>query len=122
VAIARILNESKATELAERARIADRFFPRMWGLLGRPGLPAGEGLVIVPCRSVHMAFMRFPIDVVFLDRQGVVRHAMQLGPWRFSPVVPSAHLVVELPFGTLARTATAPGDVIRILPEASDEA
>jgi len=122
MAIARILNESKATELAGRARIADRFFPRMWGLLGRRSLPAGEGLVIVPCRSVHAAFMRFPLDVLFLDRQGVVRHAMQLLPWRFSPVVPAAHLVVELPFGTIARAATAPGDVIRILSEASDEA
>lgn len=122
MAIARIVNETKATDLAVRARIADRFFPRMWGLLGRRDLPAGEGLVIVPCRSVHAAFMRFPLDVLFLDRQGVVRYAMQLMPWRFSPIVPAAHLVLELPLGTVARAATACGDVIRILPEASDEA
>ena len=120
--IARIRNETKATDLATRARIADRFFPRMWGLLGRRGLPSGEGLVIVPCRSVHAAFMRFPIDVLFLDRQGVVRHAMQLMPWRFSPIVPAAHLVVELPLGAIAAAKTAPGDVVRILPEAADEA
>jgi uncharacterized membrane protein (UPF0127 family) len=119
--IARIRNETKATDLATRARIADRFFPRMWGLLGRSDLPAGEGLVIVPCRSVHAAFMRFPLDVLFLDRHGVVRHQMQLRPWRFSPVVPSAHIVLELPAGAAAIAKTAVGDVIRIEPEAPDE-
>ncbi len=118
--IARILNETKATELAARAQIADRFFPRMWGLLGRSTLPPGGGLVIVPCRSVHAAFMRFPLDVLFVDRRGVVRHVMQLRPWRLSPIVPTAHMVLELPLGAVAAARTTPGDVIRILPEASN--
>jgi uncharacterized membrane protein (UPF0127 family) len=121
VTIARIFNQTKATELAARARIADRFFPRMWGLLGRSGLAAGEGLVIVPCKSVHAAFMRFPLDVIFLDRQGVVRHQMVLRPWRFSPIVPSAHIVLELPSGVIAAARTAVGDMVRIEPEAPDE-
>ena len=119
MAIVRIVNETRATDLATRATVADGFFSRMRGLLGRSALPQGEGLVIVPCKSVHAAFMRFPIDVLFLDRSGVVRHAMQLMPWRFSPVVPAAHLVLELPYGTIAAAATAPGDVIRMVPEAS---
>lgn len=119
--IARIVNQTKATELAARAHIADRFFPRMWGLLGKPGLPVGGGLVIVPCRSVHAAFMRFPLDVIFLDRQGVVAHQMELRPWRVSPIVRVAHVVLELPVGTIAAARTAVGDVIRIEPEAPDE-
>ncbi len=122
MATVRIVNETRATELATRAAVADGFFSRMRGLLGKSGLPRGEGLVIIPCKSVHGAFMRFPLDVLFLDRQGVVRHAMQLRPWRFSPFVPSAHLVLELPYGTIASAATEPGDVIRIVPEAADEA
>ena len=119
MAIVRIVNETKSTDLATRATVADGFFSRMRGLLGRRDLPQGEGLVIVPCKSVHAAFMRFPIDVLFLDRSGVVQHAMQLMPWRFSPVVRAAHIVLELPCGTIAAAGTAPGDVIRIVPEAS---
>lgn len=122
MATARIVNETKGADLAGRARVADRFFSRMWGLLGRSDLPQGDGLIIVPCRSVHGAFMRFALDVLFLDRQGVVRHQMRLRPWHFSPVVSGAHLVLELPDGTIAHTATSVGDVIRILPEGNDEA
>jgi uncharacterized membrane protein (UPF0127 family) len=75
---------------------------RFMGLMGRETLPSGHGLWIEPCSSIHMFFMRFAIDVLFLDREGRVKRVLlRLRPWRVSPVVLGARTVVELPAGTL---------------------
>jgi hypothetical protein len=76
----------------------------MRGLLGRDGLDAGTGLWIVPCNSIHMFGMRFPIDALFLDRGLVaVRLVEYLLPGRLVWPVRRAHSVLELPAGALAR-------------------
>ena len=73
------------------------------GLMGRSNLASGEGLWIEPCNSIHMFFMLFAIDVLFLDRDGKVKRVLlRLRPWRVSPIVFGARTVVELPAGTLA--------------------
>ncbi len=88
--------------MAEKVRLADSFRARSQGLLGRAGLGSEEGLWIVPCGMIHTFFMRFPIDVVFLDRGLNVRRVVEnLKPWRLSPWVFSAHSVLELPGGFL---------------------
>jgi uncharacterized membrane protein (UPF0127 family) len=75
----------------------------------------GRGLWITPCRGVHTLAMRFPIDVVYLDRAGRVVHLENnLAPWRFAPVRLQAASVIELPCKTLASTGTAIGDKIEI--------
>ena len=67
----------------EQCLLADRPWARMWGLLGRRSLPWGEGLLLRPAASVHTFFMRFPIDVVFLDRElTVLGVTPELRPWR----------------------------------------
>ena len=72
------------------------------GLMGRRRLEPGQGLWIEPCNSIHMFFMRFAIDVVFLDREGRVKRVLlKLKPWRVSPIVFGSRTVVELPAGTL---------------------
>jgi uncharacterized membrane protein (UPF0127 family) len=87
---------------------------RRHGLLGRSGLMDGEGLVLAPCSSVHTAFMRFPIDVAFLDRHGrVLRVAADVAPWRIR-FRWRAFAVVELAAGALARTGTKAGDVVEL--------
>ena len=69
--------------VCERCLVADSPWARMRGLLGRRGLESGEGLLLRPTGSVHTFFMRFPIDVVFLSRDGeVLRIAQALSPWR----------------------------------------
>jgi uncharacterized membrane protein (UPF0127 family) len=74
---------------------------RFMGLMGRAELPAGDGLWIEPCNSIHMFFMRFAIDVLFLDRKRRVKKVMlNLRPWRISPIVFGARTTVELPAGT----------------------
>ena len=69
--------------VCERCLVADSPWTRMRGLLGRGGLESGEGLLLRPAGSVHMFFMRFPIDVVFLSRDGeVLKIVSDLRPWR----------------------------------------
>jgi uncharacterized membrane protein (UPF0127 family) len=86
----------------------------MRGLLGRSELPVGEGLLLKPCGSVHMFFMRFAIDAVFLDRElSVVGVAADLKPWRMAGRR-GAKAVLELPAGEAARRRIASGDRLRL--------
>jgi uncharacterized protein len=98
---------------------ADTAWRRMVGLLGRRMLPADEGLLLSPAWSIHTWGMRFPIDVIFLDRQDIVlRVAAHVAPWR---LVSSwgAHGVVELAAGSAERLGIRPGTSIGLTPPAS---
>ncbi len=111
-----VVNRSRGTVLAEGAEAARTWWLRGKGLLGRRGLPAGGGLIIEPCSSIHTWFMAFPIDVAFVATDGrVVRTAHALRPWRFGPLARQVRYVVELPTGALARSGTEPGDILAIL-------
>jgi uncharacterized membrane protein (UPF0127 family) len=115
----RVRNLSRESELATRATVADSFWRRLRGLLGRDGLGAGEGLVIVPCNSVHMLGMRFALDVLHLDRSGtVVRTLPNLKPGRLGPLVWRSHMAVELPAGTIEASGTVAGDTVALEPVA----
>lgn len=106
-----IRNLSRNKILADNIEKADTPPKRMKGLLGRSGLAAGEGLLISPCQSVHMLFMKFPIDVVFLDRAGlVVGLCVNLQPFQFSPVFWKSACALELAAGTIQSTGTQTGD------------
>jgi uncharacterized membrane protein (UPF0127 family) len=106
----KISNLTRQVVLADRVEIADQGATRRKGLLGRTGLPAGEGLWIVPCESVHTFGMKFPIDLVYLDRSRKVKKVRSgVPPWRLSACL-SAHSVVELASGTVQMTQTRQGD------------
>jgi uncharacterized membrane protein (UPF0127 family) len=107
----KLLNRRNGAVLAGRVESAATLLARLRGLLGRSGLPPGEALRIEPCTSIHTFFMKFPIDAVFLGRDGkVVRALEELRPWRATRIYPSAAMAVELPAGTLRRTDTREGD------------
>jgi uncharacterized membrane protein (UPF0127 family) len=96
--------------LATSAQVADSSETRRTGLLKHTSLPEGEGLWIVPCEGVHSFWMKFSIDVLYLDRLKRVRKIRhEMKPWRISACLP-AHSVLELPSGTAARTGTQVGD------------
>ena len=98
--------------VCERCEIADRPLARMRGLLGRAGLAPGTGMLIDPAGSVHMFFMRFPIDAVFLARDLTVvgvRH--RLAPWRVAGAR-RAVATLELPTGAAAAAGIETGDVL----------
>lgn len=95
--------------VCEHCLVADRLWARMRGLLGRSELPRGEGILLRPAGSIHMFFMRFPIDAVFLDRKGtVVGVESELKPWRTARRK-GAKAVLELPTGEAERVGLAPG-------------
>jgi uncharacterized protein len=108
--------------VCERCEIADTVLPRMKGLLGRKNLDAGEGLLIRPTSSIHMFFMRFPIDAVFLDRDlRVVGIAESLRPWRVAGRR-GARAVLELAAGEATRRGVQAGLRLVLAEEQRDEA
>ncbi|MDA8213037.1 MAG: DUF192 domain-containing protein [Clostridia bacterium] len=110
-----LVNLSNQAVLAADLEIADSFWRRFCGLMGRRGLGPGKGLVLKPCNSVHTWFMRFSIDVLFLDRNLQAVHIEKsLLPFRFSKIIRGAVMVVELPPGTLEATRTKVGDYLEI--------
>ncbi|HET7046469.1 MAG TPA: DUF192 domain-containing protein [Gaiellaceae bacterium] len=93
----------------ERLEVADTPPSRLRGLLGRRGLDQGHGLLLKPAGSIHTTFMRFPIDVVFLDRDlNVLKVVAELAPWRFAGCR-GAKAVLELGAGEAARLEIEPG-------------
>ena len=107
----RVVNRTREIVLGEKVRTAGTFLSRLVGLLGTPAIAEGEGLWIVPCRSVHTLGMRYPIDVAFLDARGVVVGILEgFPPNRVGRVFPDAGGALELRAGVLAATGTAPGD------------
>jgi uncharacterized membrane protein (UPF0127 family) len=117
----RARNATRDTMVAESLGVAESFGARLMGLMGRGALPAGEGLWLRPASSIHMLFMRFPIDAVFLakpDADGgrrVVTVRPALRPW--TGVVwwaRGADGCLELPAGTAAASGTTVGDMIHL--------
>jgi uncharacterized protein len=111
------LNRTRQVPLATNLSIAQTHLTRLRGLIGvaPENFRNGAGLWIRPCRGVHTLAMRFPIDVLYLNRAGMVVHIERdLHPWRFSPIRLQAASVLELPSHTVARTETALGDSIEI--------
>lgn len=111
-----LVNESTKAAIAQRVELAVSRAERRRGLLGRQRLEAGAALVLTPCFAVHTAGMQFPIDVVFVNRQGLaVRVVRQLVPWRIA-IATAAHAVIELPAGTVARCDLRTGDRVSLVP------
>ena len=106
-------NTARGSVLGTRIGLADRWWYRLRGMIGRSALQPGDGLVLRPCRAVHMAWMSFPLDVAFLDKRGrVVAVYHDLAPGARTGWHTEARDALELPAGTLARTGTMNGDMI----------
>ena len=106
----RVRNASLDIQLGNRVRVADRWWPRLRGMIGHPEPGAGEGLLLRPCRGVHMHWMTYPLDVAFVDSDGRIVAAYHgLKPWRFSSTHRDAECAIELRAGTLRDTRTEVG-------------
>lgn len=111
----RVINLTKNTVVAQDVRIADGLFSRMRGLLGRKSLNPQEGLILRPCNSIHTFFMRFSIDVVFLDRFDlVIKIYNSLPAWRLSGTFFRSAMCLELPAGALTQSRTQEGDRLQV--------
>ena len=108
--------------VCEHCLLAETALARLRGLLGRSGLSSGEGMLLRPASSIHTAFMRFPIDAVFLDREGnVLRVVERLRPWRMAGCL-GAKAVIELPAGECERVRLAAGDRVVVRPASAPAA
>lgn len=108
-------NIQRRVDLVTEGRVADTFWSRGKGLIGRKHLDTGDGLLIDPCGSIHCFFMSIPIDVVYLDRDNrVVGVDKEIRPWRIGGIYRGAKRVLELPAGTIEATGTSVGDQLAV--------
>jgi uncharacterized protein len=121
----RARNVSRSTALAERLEVADGLWAKFMGLMGRARLEADAGLWLTESNGIHMMFMRFPIDAVFLGKpepggdgpRPVVSVHRGLRAWTgLVPLVRGANGVLELPVGTIERSGTSVGDLVVLEP------
>jgi uncharacterized protein len=111
--VIRVINQTRGTILGDRVRLADDLPSRSRGFLFRPPPADGEGILLSPCRAVHMYGVRFPLDIVFISETGqVVATYRELRPWRRSSLHGTALHALELPPGTIRATDTVVGDVL----------
>jgi uncharacterized membrane protein (UPF0127 family) len=105
-----VIGAEGARRALGRAQVAKSYWSRLLGLMGKRELPDGEGMLIDPCSSVHTLFMRFPLDVVFLDREDRITHiAANLRPYRMA-MAKGGKKALELAAGTAADAGLATGN------------
>ncbi len=112
--MSQVLNKTKDTVVVEEVTLATSMWARFWGLMGKKNLPAGHGLLIDPCSSIHMFFMRFPLDVVFLDKDGrVTKVVKEIKPWRMA-LGGGGKKALEIAPGTASAANVEPGDELTV--------
>lgn len=110
----KILNSANEKIVADKVKVADTVISRFIGLLNRKSFEEGEGLLIVPCNSIHSFGMKFSFDAVFLDKSNKVRFVIKnMHPWKVSPVIFNVNQVLELPAGTIERAEINIGDTLK---------
>jgi uncharacterized protein len=110
-----VINLTKKTWLATKVRKADNFLTRLVGLLKRTHLGPEEALWLMPSKGIHTIGMKFPIDVVFLNKEFYVLGLISgMHPYRVSGVHMRGYSVIELPNGTIRKSGTEIGDQLEI--------
>ena len=98
-----------------KIKIANNFFSRLRGLIGKNFLPQDEGLLIAPCQSIHMCFMKFPIDAIFIDKNFVIKKiSANLQTWTGFAICLSAWGVVEIAAGEAERLNLKVGEKLKV--------
>ena len=109
----RILNTTQNKIIVDKVVVADSFLSRMIGLLNHKTLPSTEALLITHCQSIHMFFMRFPIDAIFVGKNNkVVGLVYNIKPFQLSPIFFKASFVIEVAVGVISKSKTALGDTL----------
>lgn len=112
-----VVNESTGDIICNSCDVADNFLKRFIGLMGKKELKDGEGLLIKPCKSVHMFFMRFKIDIIFLDHDlKVIKIIEGLKSWNISPYVKESYYVLELPHDIISNKDINIGNILKLSP------
>ncbi len=108
-----LYNVKKNNLVLENLKLADSFMQRFKGLMGKKKLNKSEGLMLLSCNSIHTCFMRFPIDVVFLNMDyEVIALKKGVKPWRMVNFVKKAYITVEMSEGTIEYKNIEVGDLL----------
>lgn len=113
-----VVNLTKGSAVLREAGVAETFWARFKGLMLTENLPERTGLILEPCSSIHMLFMRYPIDVIFTDYVGVVvKVEKRVMPWRMAVLAGGrAARAIECPEGTIESSGTEVGDILAFMP------
>lgn len=112
--LVKVVVKATGKVLADRVEIAETWKERSKGLLGRNGLNDGEGMIIRPCSSIHTFFMKFPIDVVFLDKSlKILKISSSMPSWRISGCLLGCTEVIELKAGAMKKAGVSAGEYIK---------
>lgn len=110
-----MVKRDDGTIVVRRLKIADNFFSRFKGLMGTKELREGEGLLIMPCNGIHMFWMRYSVDAIFLNQSFEIVHLERdIRPWRVSPIIKNARMVLEVPENTIDTKGLSMGDKLNI--------
>jgi len=108
-----LYNVTRKNTVVENLKIAKNFRERFWGLMFRKKLPTDEGLMLLGCNGIHTCFMRFAIDVVFMDiNHQVISIREKIKPWKNSGFIKKAYITLELPAGTVSKKEISVGDIL----------
>jgi len=98
----KIINTRNNKIIGTNIILGNNIFLRFIGLIGKKELKDGEGLLLIPCNSIHMMFMKIPLDIIFLDKEDKIIHIIEnIKPWRISPIIFKAKSVLELPINSV---------------------
>ncbi|MCF7887609.1 MAG: DUF192 domain-containing protein [Candidatus Omnitrophica bacterium] len=113
----KIVNKTKDVEIASSAKVASGFFQRLFGLMFRNNMGENQALIFYQASSMHTFFMCFPIDIIFLDRQMIIKRIVNsLSPWRVA-FCKGAHVTIELSADKVKQNNISLGDKIKIIPQ-----
>lgn len=111
----KIINQRSNEIIGSQIVYANTYYKRFIGLIGKNELNSNEGLFLTPCNSIHMMFMKFPIDLIFLDRKNKIVHITEnIKPWQISRIVFRGQSVLEVAAGKVKETESKVGDRILI--------
>lgn len=115
MAFVKVINQRSGQVIAENILYANSMYKRFIGLMGKNEINHNEGVFLTPCNSIHMMFMKFPLDIIFLDRKNKVIHITEnIKPWQISRIVFKAQSVLEVMAGKARETDLQVGDKIEI--------
>ncbi len=111
----KVYNSTQNNLIADDIKVADNFITRTFGLIPKESLNEGEGLLIKPCCSIHTFFMKFAIDVLFVNKKNeIVALYENVKPWRILPIHTASHYVIELSAGRISNKNIQKSDIIQI--------
>lgn len=111
----KLYQKSTGKLIKQNVELADTFFKRLNGLMFKKSIDKDYALIISPCNSIHMLFMSFPIDALFVDKENkIVGFSKNIKPWRISKIYFDAHYVIEMSAGEIERLSLSKGDILYI--------